>query len=396
MQPKVPLWLINFLIFVYHSTPILFAVSSPALEAEIGADINLGQLMSSFYFSGFTCGLMLFGRISDLWGRRKTMLIGITIFVIASVLLVIGNNPYLLLAFKFIQAFGVSVCSIVTQATSRDSYQGADLMRIYGLNGILVCFVPTVETSIGGFILEKLSWRYCMAWDALKGFLVLICCACWLPETIPDQVRREAGKIKFFSVFKRFMQDKTVIMYGLTAGLSIGMLTGFIIEMPFVFLKSFEIKPTTYGALNVIITVVFLGANFLNLYLIQRQDFIKDFIYYSLWFSFAGCMILLTSSYFIQYTSPVGFMIMVAFMLARLLQGFAHNLLMPYVLGIALEKYRGLFGSASAIFNSMYYFVISMLTFAISYVHQDYSIHAYAVLVSMTSFCTILLFKQTR
>lgn len=394
MQPKVPLWLINCLIFVYHSTPILFAVSSPQLESEIGS--NIGQLMSSFYFSGFTCGLLLFGRISDLWGRRKTMLIGITIFVTASVFLIIGNSAYLLLALKFIQAFGISVCSIVTQATSRDSYQGPDLMRIYGLNGILVCFVPTIETSIGGFILEKFSWRHCMAWDGLKGFLVLICCACWLPETIPDQVRREAGKIKFFSVFKRFMQDKTVIMYGLTAGLSIGMLTGFIIEMPFVFLKSFEIKPTTYGALNVIITVVFLGANFLNLYLIQRQDFIKHFIYYSICFSFLGCMILLTSSYFIQYTSPSGFFIMVTFMLARLLQGFAHNLLMPYVLGIALEKYRGLFGSASAIFNSMYYFVISMLTFAISYFHQDYSIHAYAVLVSITSFCTILLFRQAR
>ncbi|MBB1616668.1 MULTISPECIES: MFS transporter [unclassified Pseudomonas] len=159
---------------------------SPAL-ADLGrafgvAPAQAAQSLSVFVL-GFAPGVLLWGRLSDLWGRRPALLGGLTLYVLAIGLQLQVQSFTALLLCQALAALGVAAGSVVTQTLLRDLFRGSELVRVFSLVGMFLAASPAIGLFSGAGLVR--AWGY---QGALAGLLVLALallgwCARALPET---------------------------------------------------------------------------------------------------------------------------------------------------------------------------------------------------------------------
>ncbi len=124
----------------------------PSLTKYFGIDGGITQITSTLYFLGFALDILSLGRLSDIYGRRPIALLGLFIYVVSSIISIFAVNIEMLMIARFVQAFGVSVGSVIGQAMARDSYQGSELSYVYASLYPWLLFVPSLGSSIGGYM----------------------------------------------------------------------------------------------------------------------------------------------------------------------------------------------------------------------------------------------------
>jgi MFS family permease len=209
MPIAVPIWLLCLLVGVSQSGELIFSAGLPSIACDLNLETKTAQLCSAFYYIGFTIGILFFGRVSDILGRKKSLLIGFTIYTISSLIIVFLDDIYTLIFFRIFQAFGGSAGSIIPQAISRDSYQGRALARVYSTISIVICCIPTIGSTIGGFIVDHSSWRYNTSFLALLGSVMFAICFFMLRETNNPETTDKSAR--FFGVVRMIFKDKRVL-----------------------------------------------------------------------------------------------------------------------------------------------------------------------------------------
>jgi MFS family permease len=394
MSYAVPLWLLFFLVSVAQSIEIIFSSALPNLATDLQLPNKMAQLCSACYFFGFTIGTFSFGRFSDFFGRKVSIIIGISIYCIASFIILFIDNVYVLMLCRLIQAFGASACSIISQAMARDCYSGSKLAWVYNIISIIICFVPALSSSIGGFIVEHFSWRYNVGFLLCVGLLLLFFCICFLSET--SQLSKIDKKSSFLLVIKKMLLDKNVMIYALMSGCSIGVIMSFIIEFSITFIHSLGLSPSSYGLLNIFVSISMLIGTLLNMYLISIEYSSKKIIHYAILLSlFAAGLLLITSCLmlYVQFSKTI---LIILLILPRILQGVGHIIIMPYILSSALREYQNVIGSASSIFNGTYYMIVTVVTFLTSRLHSDNNLIGFSTLIFSITLINLFLFNKLK
>ena len=204
----------------------------PALTmigAELGAgSANRAQFVVSALFLGLGLGQMIYGPLSDRFGRKPAIQVGLGIFVLGSVLSIFATSFPMMLAGRVLQGLGVAGPRIVTVAMVRDRYAGAAMARIMSVVMALFLLVPTVAPAIGQTILLFASWRW------IFGMLltVAVVCWCWLvlrqPETLKPEHRRPFSAAAIGRGVVETFRHRTTAGYALAAGLVLGAFLGFL------------------------------------------------------------------------------------------------------------------------------------------------------------------------
>lgn len=206
----------------------------------------------SIYFLGFALGVLLWGTISDWCGRRHAMLIGILIYGIGTLGCATVDSVEALLAWRFLQAFGASVGSVITQTILRDSYNGEERTKLFSVMSGALAFSPALGPVLGGFITEFYGWR-ANFW-VLVTFSVFL--SIWsflsLPETRPVHISRLSMN-KVSLLFIEMTRSRPLWGHILLIGATNGILFGFYQEAPFVCIEQLGIKPSHYGFFGLLI-----------------------------------------------------------------------------------------------------------------------------------------------
>ena len=161
---------------------------SPAL-GDIGrafavAPERAGQTLS-VYFLAFAVGVVVWGRLSDRWGRRPVMLTGLAVYAGAMALALNAATFNALLLAQAAGAFGAAVGSVVTQTLLRDRFHGAELAQVFSAMGIALAASPAIGLFSGASLVELFGYR------GVLGGLLLLALVLWgwslwaLPETRP-------------------------------------------------------------------------------------------------------------------------------------------------------------------------------------------------------------------
>lgn len=204
----------------------------PALTT-IGAELGVGsanraQLVVSALFLGLGLGQMLYGPLSDRFGRKLAIQLGLGMFVLGSVLSIVSTSFPMMLAGRLLQGLGVAGPRIVTVAMVRDRYAGAEMARILSLIMALFLLVPTVAPAIGQTILLFASWRW------IFGLLLAVALTGWIwlvlrqPETLKPEHRRPFSVGTIARGALETMRNRTTAGYTLAAGLVLGAFLGFL------------------------------------------------------------------------------------------------------------------------------------------------------------------------
>ncbi|MDE0590734.1 MFS transporter [Halocynthiibacter sp. C4] len=168
----------------------------PAIDAELSAGLpfSVGQIITAFVL-GMAVGELAIGPISDAVGRRPSVIAGLAIFVIGSVLAAIATSFEALILGRFLQGVGVAGPKIGTRAMIRDQFEGADMAKVMSMIFTLLVFVPMIAPALGAALAAITGWR-----GVLWGYLVLAAIlGTWLwarhPETHP-KVNRVPLKLR--------------------------------------------------------------------------------------------------------------------------------------------------------------------------------------------------------
>ena len=165
----------------------------PAMGADLGADKLAMQQTISVYLIAYALMSLAHGPLSDILGRRRVILAGLVVFILASVGCALSGDLATLLVFRALQGLSAGVGLIVGRAVIRDLLQGPDAQRLMSQVSMIFAAAPAFAPVIGGWLL---GWgRWPLIFWFLVGFSVLLLLATWrwLPETLPREARLPAA-----------------------------------------------------------------------------------------------------------------------------------------------------------------------------------------------------------
>ncbi len=204
----------------------------PALD-KIGSslgvqDPNNNQLIIFTLFLGLSLGQMLYGPVSDSFGRKKAIYLGISIFILGSMISLLSTTFTFMLIGRVSQGFGVASCRVVTLAMIRDKLEGREMGRVMSLIMVLFIMVPAIAPSIGQAILIVAQWR------AIFGFILIICLfsTSWFffrqPETLPEEKRLPFSVSTITAGIFETLKNPITRSYMVAAGIIFGAFVGYL------------------------------------------------------------------------------------------------------------------------------------------------------------------------
>lgn len=341
----------------------IFTPSLPDIASDFETTLGTVQLTLSIYFLAFALGVFCWGIVSDFIGRRPAILYGVILYGIGSFLCFQAKSIEFLLAARFMQAFGASTGSVVTQTILRESTNGLRRHTLFAQISAALAFTPAIGPLIGGVVDQFWGFRAVFFVLVIMSLFVFSYAYFSLGETYDVKQR---SKVKLLPIVNRFLKNQPTLIYGFLIGTINGILFSYYAEAPFIFIEYFHFSTATYGFLGMIVAVASILGSLLSKRLVttrQPEKIILDGIKIML----VGISIILAVSVSTFFTSEwQWFMLLVGVFITLLGTGTA----LPNCLSLALMDFQDVIGSAGGLFSLGYYLLVSVVTFGMSFVHN--------------------------
>jgi DHA1 family bicyclomycin/chloramphenicol resistance-like MFS transporter len=201
----------------------------PAIQARFGvADANSLQLLVYVYMIGFGTAQIVYGPLSDTYGRRSVLLAGLAIYVVGTGLAMVAPSFGWLLAARIIQGIGAASGRVLSTAIVRDRFAGREMASVMSLIMMVFLIVPMIAPAIGGAMLLLGSWVYVfVSMLALAGLLV-VWFAWRMPETLHPEYRRPFSLAAVAQAVGITFRNRVAVGYATALGLLTGCIMGYV------------------------------------------------------------------------------------------------------------------------------------------------------------------------
>ena len=197
----------------------LYLPALPSMAHDFEISMTEISRSVSLYFIGLVLGQLFYGPFSDRVGRVLPMYIGMTVFVVASIICALTINETMLFVARILQALGACVTAVVTRAAIRDTLTPIQSARAFSLMVLVMGLAPILAPALGLFILKLASWRAMFWFLAGYGVLNLILTKLFLKETLAPQNRNTKPISQTFVSYVDLLKDRTFIIPAVSGGL---------------------------------------------------------------------------------------------------------------------------------------------------------------------------------
>lgn len=249
----------------------MYMPSLPAIQAEFGVRPSDTQITLTLFFIGFAFAQLVFGPLSDRYGRRPILLIGLGLYGIATLGCSLAWSIEALQTGRFLQGIVACVGPVVGRAVVRDTVAPSSAAGAFAVIGMALAVVPAVAPSIGGFLQTTLGWRSTF-WALTGGSMLLAAlCIARLPETLPEKNLDATRPLRLGKIYWRLLTTPYFMGYAIANSLAFGGFFAYITQSPFLFIEDMGISPDIYGLLMVFTVAGFMAGNYLSRRLVPRM-----------------------------------------------------------------------------------------------------------------------------
>lgn len=242
----------------------------PHLARDLGVtDANTPQLIIIVYLAGFAVAQLIFGPLSDRYGRKPVLIGGMAIYGLASLLSTLSTSFDQLLLARVLQGVGGAAPRVIAQSLIRDRYQGPDMGRVLSLALMIFMATPILAPSIGQLILLIAPWRWVFAVLAIGGLLMFVWTCLRLEETLPVSARRSFSPRSVGGAYREAISTPTTLTYTLATGLCTGGIFGFVTSAQQIFQDGFGLGGE-FTLVFAMIAASVIPASFLNARWVRR------------------------------------------------------------------------------------------------------------------------------
>lgn len=296
-----------------------------------------------FYFVGMSVGQLLYGPLADAIGRKKTIYIGMVIYILASVGIIFSGMLSTMIAFRFIQGFGAAAMRVLAVTIVRDQYKGRMMAQIMSLVMIVFMAVPVLAPTFGQIVLIFFPWE--------AMFVVLILAAIfaclWVYFRLPESLKHE--DIRSFTLKNTMdglvltLKDRSALCYTFVAAFIFGTFTFFLSSAEGIYGEIFNIRGFAF-TLSFAGAAIFMAVgNLLNTRLVLRFGMRKISQVAMLCFLFVSLIMVITASSFGGHPPFALFLSLFAALL------FFNALIFANTNTMAMENMGHLAGSAASV-----------------------------------------------
>jgi MFS transporter, DHA1 family, multidrug resistance protein len=227
----------------------LYLPALPAIRADLATTAAGVQLTITATMAGMAVGNLLIGPLSDLVGRRRPLLAGLLLHVIASALCAVATDITVLAASRVLQGVAVAAAGVIATAVLRDLYSGSVFAGVLSRLLLIPMTAPIVAPSVGGAVLRLTRWPGVFV--VLAGFaaLLIVVVVVALPETLPPDRRRPARLASVATDCRTLVRDRSFVGFALVTGFGMAALLAYVAGSSFVFQAGYGLSGQQFGLL---------------------------------------------------------------------------------------------------------------------------------------------------
>lgn len=252
----------------------LYLPAIPQLIESLGANISQGQLTLSVFLLGFATGQLFYGSISDRYGRKPGLYLGLAIYVLATLGCAAAQDINTLIAARFVQGLGGACGPVLARAIVSDSYNRRDAARVMAAIAGAMALVPAIAPVFGSWLLYVFSWRAHFILLLILGLITVIAVtrlqeSC---KTIGD------SPLKLSHVFSQFslcLKNRKFVGYALCGGATYAAMFCYISTTSFIMIELLGVEPELFGYTFMSVVFGYITGAMISSRLVNRWGTVK-------------------------------------------------------------------------------------------------------------------------
>ena len=367
----------------------LYLPAMPAIAKSMGEPLSRIQYTLSAYTIGFAISQLVYGPLSDRFGRRTVMFPGIIFYILTNILAALCTNATQLIIVRVLQAMAGAAIMVTIPAMIRDLFPREQVAKALSSILMVMTVAPLAAPLMGGQILKFFGWQSLFIFLAITACLSLILAFFRVKETLPDEDRLMVSSIQLALNYTNILKNREAIGCILCHAFFFGGMFAFISGSPFVYIELFGIPAEQYGLLFAINILAMGVTNMVNIRLVEQYKLFAILRVGSLIAALSALLLLLNTT--TGFGGLPGLMIPIACYIACI--GFTG----PNSNALALSHFPKSAGSANALAGALRFTMGGIASALVGFLHDGTAMPMAAVMAGcgILSVTSLLMVKNS-
>lgn len=236
----------------------------PTIAASLHTTVDKVSYSLSSFFIGICVGQLLCGPLLDRFGRKKPLLIGLVLYIIASVACSLSRSVESLVAFRFLQAVGGCVGMVAPNAIVRDVFPVHENAKVFSLLILILGVSPILAPTVGSYVVAHLGWQVVFIILAIVATVISLMVVKWLPESKAADPSYSLKPASILQGYRQVLRERQFTTFALSGAIASAGLFAYLAGSPFVFMQLYGVSEQQYGLIFAFIAAGLIGCSQLN------------------------------------------------------------------------------------------------------------------------------------
>ena len=355
----------------------------PVIKQKFYVTNDVAQLTLSLSMLAIAIGTLVYGPLSDKFGRKRVMLVGIIITIFGSIVCFVADSIMLLISGRFIQAFGGAVGLVLARAIVRDVYGPEEAARVIATLVMVMVVLPMMSPALGGELMQRFGFESVFVVIAFASAIALVFLFLWLPETLAKPVPFEGVK-SMLMTFSKLFASRVFCGYAFCVTFVSVVFFSFISAAPEIMVSVLKRPPTEYGYYFIMIPAGFMTGNYVARHY-GRTISIDNMIAIGASIGVFGIVLALILQT-LGMSSPVALFLPIA------LAVFGNGITLPNAQAAAINEFPEYAGTASGLTGFLQMAVSSVAAQAVALIFNG-TVYPLLGLMLVASIISLLIFR---
>ncbi|MCW3081758.1 multidrug effflux MFS transporter [Segetibacter sp.] len=244
----------------------------PAIAANLHTSVDYVAYSLSSFFIGICVGQLLCGPLLDRFGRKKPLIIGLVLYIVASIACSLSKSVEALIAFRFLQALGGCVGMVAPNAIVRDVFPVEENAKIFSMLILILGVSPILAPTVGSYVIAGFGWPVVFIVLAVVTAFILLAVIFWLPESKKADPSFSLRPRPILTGFAHVLKQPQFFTYAFAGATASAGLFAYLAGSPFVFMQLYGVNEKQYGLIFSLIAAGLIASSQINNLILKKYN----------------------------------------------------------------------------------------------------------------------------